>query len=125
MIRLLITIVTLSLTVMGANAVWACQSKKQEHVTLINVFQVDAEKVDETIAWWTKARNFLVKQPGYIETKLHRSLDEKSDFLLINIAKWKSEQHFNQAIRKMHQQHILPKIEGVEGHPALYQVVAH
>jgi heme-degrading monooxygenase HmoA len=46
-------------------------------VTLINSFEVPEERVDECHALWREAAAVLKKQPGYIHTHLHRSLNGK------------------------------------------------
>ena len=92
----------------------------QANITLINVFEVPKGKEIEAIAMWEQARDFLKKQPGYITTKLHQSVDENARFALINIAEWKDEASFKKAQSKMRAELKLPFIEGLRGNPTLY-----
>ena len=65
----------------------AVQATESNNITLINVFEVPNEKVEEAIKWWEAAKKFLATQPGYIETKLHKATHQNARFVLINIAK--------------------------------------
>jgi hypothetical protein len=44
------------------------------HVVLINPFEVPEGKDEEFLAEWEAAKAFMERQPGYIVTRLHRSL---------------------------------------------------
>ncbi|WP_375750079.1 antibiotic biosynthesis monooxygenase family protein [Vibrio sp. HN007] len=92
-------------------------------VTLINPFIVPVNKLDETIAMWEKARDFLQQQPGYISTELHQAISTDSEYQLINVAKWKSAKEFKAATKKMHASGEIPKIDGVKYRPGLYKVI--
>lgn len=92
-------------------------------VTLINPFVVQSGSLEETLDMWEKAREFLKDQPGYISTKLHRSLAPDARYQLINVAQWESAALFKQAVSKMREADILPRIAGVTAAPQLYTVV--
>ncbi|PSJ81495.1 antibiotic biosynthesis monooxygenase family protein [Neisseria iguanae] len=96
--------------------------KYAEQVTLINVFEVPQGKVDEAIVSWEKSRDFLAKQPGYINTRLHRNIDADGKYQLINIAQWASPAEFQAATAKMRQELNNPLPEGTVATPALYEV---
>ena len=81
------------------------------------------EVIDDAIAMWETARDFLKTQPGYVSTKLHRSLSADARYLLINVAEWESPQAFKAATGLMRQKAILPRIEGVVPGPDLYKVI--
>jgi heme-degrading monooxygenase HmoA len=66
-------------------------------VTLINIFEVPAGDEDAFITAWEKTRDYLMKLPAHIETKLHQSLHD-TRFRFVNIAQWTSEEEFNAAI---------------------------
>lgn len=58
-------------------------------------------------------------QPGFIDAKLHRSLDENADFKFINIAHWETEEAWNAAVSNVNIQNIkLP----AKSHPTLYSI---
>ena len=91
--------------------------------TLINAFEVPKDKLEESILHWEHGRNFLKKQPGYISTALHQSINVDARFRLINIAKWESVETFTAAIKKMYAEPSTSKIEGLTPNPALYKVI--
>jgi heme-degrading monooxygenase HmoA len=95
-----------------------------EPVILINPFVVSAGSEDDAIAMWMQARDFLATQPGYISTKLHRSLSSDATYTLINVAEWESMETFRAATTAMRQSASIPRIEGVNGDPQLYSVIA-
>jgi heme oxygenase (mycobilin-producing) len=45
------------------------------HVVLINPFEVPKGKDEEFLAEWEAAKAFMERQPGYVSTRLHRSLN--------------------------------------------------
>ena len=94
-----------------------------EPLTLINPFEVPEGKLEETIAMWEQARDFLQQQPGYISTALHQSVKSDARFQLINVAKWDSADAFAAATKKMWAEAGLPKIEGVVPNPGLFTVI--
>jgi len=93
-------------------------------VTLINVFEVPEGALEEAIKMWTKGRDFLQTQPGYVSTALHQSIAPDAKFALINIAIWESAETFQAATAAMRAHGAAPKIEGLSYTPGLYTVVA-
>ena len=65
---------------------------------LINVFEVPEGRHEEFLAGWEEAKRFMERQPGYVSTALHRSLDPQARFRYINIAVWESPADFNAAL---------------------------
>ena len=94
-----------------------------KNVVLINTFIVPIEKIDEAVAMWEQARDFLQTQPGYVSTKLHRALSPDAKYLLINVAEWKSPDAFKAATASMRKEADLPQIAGVIPGPGLYTVI--
>ena len=99
------------------------EMKTEEHVVLINPFIVPEGKVQESIAYWEKARDYLKEQPGYISTKLHKSLKPDATFELINVAVWESAEAFMTANQKMRNELNAQPVEGLMADPALYDVI--
>ncbi|GAA6154674.1 hypothetical protein NBRC116588_01470 [Pyruvatibacter sp. HU-CL02332] len=93
-------------------------------VTLINVFEVTDGALDQAIAMWTKSRDFLQTQPGYVSTALHQSITPDAKFALINVAVWESADAFKSASAAMNANGKAPEIEGLSFTPGLYTVVA-
>ncbi|MBW3694857.1 antibiotic biosynthesis monooxygenase [Vibrio sp. T187] len=108
----------LSTTLLSVSA-WACA----QPVILINTFSVAGEKEAETLAYWEEARDILEQQPGYVSTKLHRSLSTDATYRFVNVAVWQTSKQFKEAIANM--QAVLPKLalEGVSADPNLYEVI--
>lgn len=94
-----------------------------EAVTLINVFTVPADKVDESVRFWDAAARFMRRQPGYISTALHRSISPDASFMLINVAKWESVDAFRSASQALRAQSGIEPVEGLTANPSLYDVI--
>jgi heme-degrading monooxygenase HmoA len=89
---------------------------------LINVFEVPGDRDAEFLQGWTAARDFLQRQPGYISTQLHRSLDPAARFRFINVAEWATPADFQAAVT--HPDFAdLRRAMTFASYPALYQVV--
>jgi heme oxygenase (mycobilin-producing) len=69
-----------------------------EPIVLINAFEIPEGDDDAFLDAWERARTFLSTQPGYISTRLHRSLTPGADFRFINVAFWQSPQAFQAAM---------------------------
>lgn len=104
------------------------QSTPAEPVTLINVFEVPAEQVDEFIALWRDRAAIMSSQPGFRAAQLHRAISAESRFQLVNVAQWESQQacaaamanpEFQAALRELAEQ---PGIR-FSANPALYRGV--
>ena len=94
-------------------------------VTLINVFEIDPDKLELFFAEWHKRAEFMAKQPGFRSLKLHRALKPDARFQLVNVAEWDggdalqaatAQQYFQQSTRRSVQD------VGVIAHPAIYRV---
>jgi len=92
-------------------------------VVLINVFEVPEGRVDDAVAFWERARDYLAARPGYVSTALHRSLDPAARFALVNVAVWESAEAFRAATEAMSRDLAPPGIEGLRFTPGLYRVV--
>ena len=92
-------------------------------VTLINVFSVPKGNEDEFMKWWEDIKNKLLKEPGIISGKFHRSIKPESRFNFVNVAVWENEDVFAKAIEKIVTP-LKPKLAqmGAEMTPALYHV---
>ena len=91
-------------------------------VTLINLFEVDPGQDEQFIARWQAARDQLSRRPGYLDTTLHRAINDDVDFRFVNVAHWASADAFQAAISD-------PALRAVArlpypANPALYQPVA-
>ena len=93
---------------------------KDQHVVLINAFEVPLGADRAFLEYWDRARRFLGAQDGYLWTRLHRSLSPEADFRFVNVALWQSAQAFQAAISH-------PEFGGASApfsfHASLYEVV--
>jgi heme-degrading monooxygenase HmoA len=94
------------------------QSDGSEGVVLINPFEVTVEADERFLAGWHESRAFFAGRPGYLGTRLHRSV-RPADFRFVNIARWSSPLAFARAVgRPGFQQTALAL--AFPSHPALY-----
>ncbi|MEH2279583.1 MAG: antibiotic biosynthesis monooxygenase family protein [Nostoc sp.] len=92
-------------------------------VVLINVFSIPQGMESEFLDKWHQTAELMKNEPGFIETKLHRSLEPTARFQFINIAKWSSQSTWEAAFSKrISQQEIFEQQLLIEANPALYQV---
>ena len=113
-------IIAICTIVLATPQAWA------ENIVLINPFKVPENKLAESIQFWESARDFLSTQPGYVSTKLHHSLDENSEYQLINVAEWESKQSFDLAHKRMKSYFKSNQIsppKGLSNVPTLYTVI--
>ncbi|NMF66173.1 antibiotic biosynthesis monooxygenase family protein [Brasilonema octagenarum] len=91
-------------------------------VTLINVFAVPQGKEAEFIKTWNETGQSLKNASGFIDAKLHRSLDPNARFQFINVAHWESVEAYQVAISEHEPQE--KHLSWLEVNPALYIVEA-
>ena len=89
-------------------------------VVFINAFEVPDGNDEAFLEGWERARAFLATQPGYLSTRLHRSLSSSADFRFINVAVWQSAQAFQAATA---QPGFTSAPVPFPRHASLYQVV--
>jgi heme-degrading monooxygenase HmoA len=88
-------------------------------VVLINFFEVPPGEDETFIRSWEAARDVLRGRPGYVDTRLHRSILPSVDFRFTNVAHWESPAAFRQAVSNpaFREASRMP----YTAHPALYQ----
>lgn len=101
---------------------------KMDIVTLINPFLVKAEDEEKFVRLWKKVDDYMRTQDGFIGTKLHKSIDSRTNlppatFRFVNVALWQSVEAFEKAISsqkfKENAGELLPYLGG----PGLYEVI--
>jgi heme oxygenase (mycobilin-producing) len=91
-------------------------------VVLIDPFAVPDGDDERFLAGWGRVRDLLAQRPGYLGTRLHRSVGP-ADYRFVDIARWSSPLAFARAMQR-------PEIERAAAaipfpsHPALYLPVA-
>jgi heme-degrading monooxygenase HmoA len=91
-------------------------------VALINLFEVPSADDDDFLTSWELARQLLRALPGYLGTRLHRSLAPDAEFRFVNVATWPSAGSFQAAIEDPGFRKATADISG-RAHPSLYEVV--
>jgi len=61
---------------------------------LITVFSASEDKEEEFFAWWNEVKETMIKAPGFISGKLHRSLQSDARFNFINVVQWENDIYF-------------------------------
>ncbi|OWY65675.1 hypothetical protein B7486_40825 [cyanobacterium TDX16] len=69
------------------------------HITLINVIEVPTESIEQFISDWKVDKDFMVRQPGFIDGTLYRSLHPDVRFRFVNVARWESEEDWKAALK--------------------------
>ena len=104
----------------------ANQTHDAEPITLINVFEIRPDDVEQFLQEWRERAQFLGRQPGFRSLRLHRALTPESRFQLVNVAEWDSAQALDAATAqdffKKSTQRSMQDF-AVAAHPALYRVV--
>jgi heme oxygenase (mycobilin-producing) len=94
-------------------------------VTLINVFEIDQDKIDPFVDEWRARAEFMSKQPGFRSSRLHRALMPESRFQLINVAEWETEEALRAATSQEYfQKSARRSVQdfAATAHPAIYRV---
>ena len=95
-------------------------------ITLINVFEIRHDDVEEFLLEWRERAEFLGRQPGFRSLRLHRAVNPDSRFQLVNVAEWDSAQALDAATAQdffKQSTHRSMHDFAVAAHPALYRVV--
>jgi heme-degrading monooxygenase HmoA len=91
-------------------------------VVLVNAFEVPPDGDDAFLAAWEQTRVFLRGQPGYLATRLHRSLSPEVDFRFVNVGRYTNPQAFQAAVSQPGFREAAAAIQH-RAHPSLDQVV--
>jgi heme-degrading monooxygenase HmoA len=94
-----------------------------EGVVLINAFEVGPDGDERFLTGWDRQREALAGRPGYLGTRLHRSLGP-ADFRLVDVARWSSPLAFSKAVEHPGFQDAAAAMP-FASHPALYQAIRH
>lgn len=64
-------------------------------IVLVNLFTLDKADEQSFLQVWQDDAAFMKRQPGFIDTQLHRAIGESPTYL--NYAVWESTAHFRAA----------------------------
>ena len=96
-----------------------------EPITLINVFEIRRDEVDEFVRGWQERAAFLSRQPGFRSLRLHSALSPDTRYQLVNVAEWESAEALQAATSQEYFQQSAQRSvrEFAEAaHPAIYRV---
>lgn len=100
------------------------EPERSESVIVINPIEVPEGREKEALAIWDRYAEYFRKQPGYLGTTLHESLNPTSKFHYINVAEWESAEAFTKALQSEELKELgegFPK--DMPHYPSLYRVV--
>jgi len=93
----------------------------QQTVVLINAIEVPTGEDKSFMRRWERAHDFLLSQPGYRSSQLHKSTESDADFRYVNVAVWDSEDAFRAATSR-------PEFRDISTeyplHSSVYEVVS-
>jgi heme-degrading monooxygenase HmoA len=90
--------------------------------TLINCFEVPAEREDEFLRLWTAANELLRNQRAYRTTRLHRALAPDARFRFINVAELDSVENWQSVLGTPEFGAIAAQMAAFSPTPGLYSV---
>jgi heme-degrading monooxygenase HmoA len=94
-------------------------------VTLINVFEVEPEKLESFLAAWRDRAELMSKRPGFRSLRLHRALSGDARFQVVNVAVWESAEALRAATEAQDwREKAISAAQdvGFTANPALYRV---
>ena len=91
-------------------------------VVLITVFSVPEGKEEEFFVWWNEVKETVIKAPGFISGKLHRSLQSNARFNFINVAQWENDTYSHAYEKSLSSMNGKLTQLGVEMIPGLFMV---
>ena len=94
-----------------------------EPLVLVNAFEVPAADAEQFVAAWERTRDYLMSQPGYVDTALHQAVAPNVDFQFVNIGRWQTMEDFLAATQSPGFRGAASGLVGYRPHPGLYRVV--
>jgi quinol monooxygenase YgiN len=92
-------------------------------VVLVNIFHVLPDEIDAFIQAWANDAEYMQRQPGYLNTQLHRAVGANPTF--VNVAMWESAGHLREAFQGPEFQQSFAKYpDGTIATPHLFRKVA-
>jgi heme-degrading monooxygenase HmoA len=94
-----------------------------QQTLLISAFEVPAADAERFIAGWERSRDYLMSQPGYVDTALHQAVTPNADFQFVNIGRWQTADDFLAATQSEGFREAATGLTDFRPHPGLYRVV--
>jgi heme-degrading monooxygenase HmoA len=103
--------------------------RQNQYVTLINAIVVPADQIEPFITDWNADKAYIVKQPGFIDGVLYRTVLPNARYRCVNVARWESEDAWKNAIEAAERERSRRGIDriaestamGVSYTPSLYR----
>jgi heme-degrading monooxygenase HmoA len=92
---------------------------------LINLFEVDTEKLEAFVAGCRERAELMSKRPGFRSLRLHRALRPDRRFQVVNVAQWDSADALNAAMAQEDWRgKVVPAVDelGFTANPGIYRV---
>lgn len=93
-------------------------------IYLIHPFQVNSDRINDFLNAWEIVDQYMKKQRGFLETKLHRALNynDLPAFNFINIATWENANAFRNAISNNNFKSLAKHVLEFSRGPGLYEI---
>lgn len=92
-------------------------------IVAINPFEVPSGMEDQALELWDRLSAYFSKQPGYIGSKLHQSIDPTAKFHLVTVAEWESADDFMKALSGEGLKSAAVGLAAFAHYPGLYRIV--
>jgi len=97
-------------------------------ITLIVLFEVPPESVEQFLTDWKTDKDFMMREPGFSDGAFYRSSQSDAHFRFVNVAHWKDEDDWKAAIKAGEKQRNEKGIDrssdwtrlGIKVFPAIY-----
>lgn len=93
-------------------------------ITFINCFTVPPGREEEFFSLWQDVNAYMAAKAGFVDHRLHRSLDPAATYRFVNVARWESPEAWQEAhdegFRALVQQ---PQWQDFPSLPGLYEPV--
>lgn len=98
-------------------------SREETAVVVINPFEVPEDRRQEALAAWDRAAAYLERQDGFIEARLHRTVDPHARYAFVTVATWASAQQFAAAVGSEEFRVLEEGLADFPHGPGVYEVV--
>jgi heme oxygenase (mycobilin-producing) len=93
-------------------------------VVMIHPFQVEEGAEQQFLTAWQAVDDYMRQQIGFVETKLHRSLNINAltTFSFVNVARWQNLESFQNAISTDYFQRLVKGVLVFSRGPGIYEI---
>ncbi|MFJ5855746.1 antibiotic biosynthesis monooxygenase family protein [Enterobacter cancerogenus] len=69
-------------------------TRKKNHLYVINPYFLGTKHFDNYIHMWDESAGHMENQPGFIQARLFKTMNNRNKIKLVSIAEWESEETF-------------------------------